>query len=129
MKYINNLCYITASIIPLIAIIISGIMFLNFNELILFSSMILIGFGISLSSFLYTIRNGKSMHHWQFALMALILLIPPVTYNFTNGQNDLSLFLMLFILTICVTVFIKDIPDFIQYFNYKKNKKIHKLKS
>ena len=123
MKYINNLCHIAALFVPLIAITISGIMFLKWNELILFSSMLFIGFGISLSSFLYYSKNGKTMHHWQFALMALILIIPPVIYNFTIDQNDLSIFLTLFISTTCATVFIKDIPDFIKHIDYYMNKK------
>ena len=72
---------------------------------------------------MYYSKNGKTMHHWQFALMALILIIPPVIYNFTIDQNDLSIFLMLFISTTCATVFIKDIPDFIKHIDYYMNKK------
>ena len=112
------ICHIATILTALIAIILCNIIFVKFCDVLLFSSMLLMGFGISLISFFYSSKKGRPMHHWQFALLCLPLLIPPIIYHFVVGQNNLCTFLILFISTICAAVFIEDIPDFIVM--YKK---------
>ena len=113
-------CHIIAILVPIVAIIISKNIFLNESIFLLFSTTLSIGVGISLISFLYSSKKKRPMHHWQFSLLCPFLIIPSVIHYFVVGQNVLCKFLILFISTICITVFTKDIPDFINYLMSKK---------
>lgn len=102
----------------IIGLIISHNVLPKLADTILIFTMLLGIYVISKISFQRSeeTNRDKVIHHWQIAILAFAFLVPPpLIYDRFVEQNSIGMILLLLIIPSCVAIFIKDIPDFIDY--------------